>query len=128
MTEPDLETALNDLPEEEVEISTAPVKGRDVQVRRLNSVQFMQLQHEATVLEGDRYDTARKRKSLDRAFRIIHSTFVDEDDHEYIQDLIADGELTMRELVRIVIQASRGSKEDEKQVAQIRRGRPRTKR
>src|SRR5262245_17326281 len=103
---------LDSVPDEEQIVVPMDVNGRDVLFRSLSSVQYMQLQHEGFLLEKDTTDMNRKRKSLDRVFRTMRSAIVNDDDKEYIEDLIADGKISLRELVRKILQVYKSTKDE----------------
>jgi hypothetical protein len=107
------------LPTEEVKKAVVDINGRNVTLRQLTSTNIMQLQHEATILQHDHIDIERKKKSMDRVFRILRSA-VAEDDREYVEDLMADGDLDMQRLVTLVL---RLHKENEPTQPKVRRGR-----
>lgn len=98
MTEP-----VNNLPEPEVFVGTATVGGRDMSVKTLTDAQFMTLTHEATLMQNPNVPTDRKLKSMDRAFRVLKSVVVEEDDMEYIQDEMAEGRITLKSLATALL-------------------------
>lgn len=102
--------------------------GRDITLRAFNETQFMQLQHESLVLkrsEDGNMPIDRVQKSLDRVFRAIRSAILDEDERDYIDDLMAEGELELRELVRAVFVFNHDAAVEDEKPVQVRRGRPR---
>lgn len=102
--------------------------GRDITLRQFNETQFMQLQHETLVLkrsEDGNMPFERVQKSLDRVFRAIRSAIPDEEQRDYIDDLMAEGELDLRELVRAVFVFNREAAVEDEKPVQVRRGRPR---
>lgn len=113
---------IDEVPEEELVSEIVTVKDREIVIRQLNSIQFMQLQHEASIMEkGD--SSIRMRKAMDRCYRILRSSFVNDEEREYVEDLIADGEFDMKQLSTLVIKVTRtANKEQEsRNKNQIRR-------
>jgi hypothetical protein len=104
---------------------TREFHGRQVEFRSFTDTQLAQLNHEASVLQNERYDADRKRKAMDRCFRTLQSMFVNEDDLDFASDLIADGSLDLRELMTIAMELVRGATQPNRQV---RRGRAPRKR
>lgn len=96
------------------------VGGREVLFRALSDTQVAQMNHEIMVLEGDRYDTLRRRKAMDRVYRALQSTIVEPDDRDFIADLMADGELDLRFLVDEALKLW----QEEPTAPKVRRGRP----
>lgn len=92
---------------DEVFIGTATVAGREMQVKTITDAQFMLLSHEATLLQNPNIDKARKIKGVDRAFRVLTSVIVNEDDVEFIEDQMADGHLKMSELATSLLDVQR---------------------
>lgn len=86
--------------EPELKTKTIPLGGRDVLIRALSDTQITQMNHEILVLESDRTDLARKRKAMDRVYRALQSTIVSEEDRDFAADLMADGELDLRQMMR----------------------------
>lgn len=97
MTEPDATKSTIAQPTKLVTIA-----GREMMVKGITDAQFMQLSHEAAVVGSDKLPGARQAKALDRVFRIIKSAIVEDDDKEYVEDQIADGNLTMPVLVKVL--------------------------
>ena len=75
---------------------------REVLCRMLTEAQFMQLAYEANVLENKHTPNERKIKTLSRLFRVMRSVIVDEDDREYVEDLMADGSVTMKHILSAI--------------------------
>lgn len=98
--------------------------GREVEMRPFNDSQFAQLSHEAEVLEQSlRFPPERRRKALNRCFRILQSMFVNPDDQDFAADLMADGELDIRELFKIAIALYNEENVGKQPSRQVRRGR-----
>lgn len=89
-------------PEPEVETRLVPIHGRDILVKRIGETQLMQLNHEAAVLQRDDLTAARLQKGLDRVYRTLTSTVVKEEDSDFLQDLMADGDLDIKELIEFI--------------------------
>lgn len=107
-------------------LGTAIVGGRQIRVKSLTDAQFMMLTHEATLLQNKNVDTSRKITGVDRVFRILKSVIADEVDAEFVQDKMADGELTMTELADALLEVTKKVSEAPTTgpVAKPRRGRP----
>lgn len=97
--------------------------GRKVEFRSFSDTQLAQLNHEASVLQNDRYDSDRKRKAMDRCFRTLQSMFVNEDDLDFAADLIADGSLDLRELMTIAMELVESAVQPNRQVRRARTSR-----
>lgn len=108
-------------PEPPRDIHIVPLHGRDVSLRPFNDSQFAQLSHEAEILEEGRYNDVRRRKAMNRCFRILQSMFVNEDDQDFAADLMADGKLDIRELFKLAVDLWQKTNPDKP--AQVRRGR-----
>lgn len=105
-------------------IQTRDFHGRQVKFRSFSDTQLAQMNHEATILTSDRHDTERKRKAMDRCFRTLQTMFVDEEDMDFAAELIADGELDLRELMTIAMELVTGT-EPNRQVRRATRSRRR---
>lgn len=100
---------------------TLDIAGREVWIRSLSDSQIAQMNHETMILESDRYDVERKRKALDRVYRALYSMFVHQEDRDLVAELMADGEVDIRVLMK---EAIAGMKQDaEAKAPQVRRGR-----
>src|SRR5262245_53104549 len=88
-------TTANGDPPTEAELPTKEIAigGRMIPIRALNDTQITQMNHEVMVLESDRHDMDRKRKAMDRIYRALQSTIIEDDDREFAADLMADGVL-----------------------------------
>jgi hypothetical protein len=101
-----------------------PFHGRDVEMRAFNDSQFAQLSHEAEILEqGTRFPAERRRKAMNRCFRILQTMFVQQEDQDFAADLIADGDLVLEELMKIAIDLYNGANAGRQPSRQVRRGR-----
>ncbi len=102
------------------------VRDRSIVVRQIIDTQMMLLAREAKVLQRDDIDTDRQLNAIDRMFRILESAIVQPSDREFLEDLMTDGELDLRELISFVTVFR-----DEGESApkpKVRRGRPAIKR
>jgi hypothetical protein len=109
------------------ETRVVPIGGRDITVRRLNETQILQLNHEATLLQREDLAPQRLRKGMDRVFRALSSVVVDEDDSDFLQDLMADGDLDLRDMIKFITSFHVDQAPTTGPV-KVRRGRPPTKR
>lgn len=78
------------------------VRERSIVVRRLIDTQMLLLAREAKVLQRDDVDTDRKLDGIDRMFRILESAVVQPSDRDFLQELMLDGQLDLRELLSFV--------------------------
>jgi hypothetical protein len=100
------------------------VRGRSIVIRQLVDAQIMLLAREAKVLQRDDVPVDRKINGVDRMFRILESAVVQPEDREFLDDLMVDGELDLKELVSFVTAFNL----DENEKPKVRRGRPPAKR
>lgn len=105
---------------EEVEPRAIPVHGRDILVKPVKDVQLVQMNHEVAITQSSNADNVRKMKAVDRIHRILLSVVIEDADKDFIEDLMADGELKMEDLLEF-ISAFNDEKVPKKAV---RRGRP----
>lgn len=96
------------------------IGGREVLCRFLTEAQFMQMAYEAQVLGSDKIPDTRKIKTLTRMFRIMRSIIVDDDDKDYIEDLMADGTINMSDLLAVIKELNEAG--TTKSTAKVRRG------
>jgi hypothetical protein len=108
------------------ETRIVPVHGRNIVIRRLIDAQLMQMNHESELLQRDDVGMDRKRKGMERMFRALLSVVVQPTDRDYMEDLMADGELDLRELVSFA--TSFLTEDTPAGPPKVRRGRPATKR
>lgn len=101
------------------ETQVVSVRDRNIVIRRLIDTQMMLLAREAKVLQRDDVDMDRKLSGIDRMFRILESAVVDSSDREYLEELIINGDLDLRELMSFVT-----TFEGTEPKAKVRRGRP----
>jgi len=99
------------------------IKGRQVVIRMLEGAQLALLARESRVLQQDHADNARKVTGAARMFDILESMVVQDEDQEYVSDLIATGKVELKELTAFI-----SAFKDEDQKPRVRRGRPPTKR
>ncbi len=92
MTEQDLER----------ETRPIPVHGRTITVRRLIDTQLLLLNAGAQLLQRPSIERDKKLKTANQMFKILRSAVPGEDDQEYLEDLMAAGELDLRELLSFV--------------------------
>lgn len=117
----DASTETKDAPKTE----TVDLKGRSVVIRELNDAQIALMAREARLLSKDGIDGQRKLDAVARMFNILESVVIDSADKSYMDDLIAEGELDLRDLTGFVSVFS--NNKDEAPV-KVRRGRPAVKR
>jgi hypothetical protein len=95
MTDPGTETAAP-------LTGTVDVRGRTITIKKLVDTQMMLLAREAKILQRDDIGNDRKLDGIDRMFTILESVVVEPKDKVYLEDLMAKGELDLRELVSFV--------------------------
>lgn len=98
------------------------IGGREVLCRFLTEAQFMQLAYEAQVLEAKQTPNERKIKTLSRIFRVMRSVVVEDDDRDYVEDLMADGTINMNTILAVIKELNDSTVK--KAPAKVRRGVP----
>jgi hypothetical protein len=107
------------------ETRIVPVQGRNIVIRQLIDAQMMLLNRGARLLQRDDVDKASKLATVDRMFTILESVVVQPEDKEFLEDLMAEGKLSLSDLMSF-ISAFNEDQPDEK--PKVRRGRPAIKR
>lgn len=100
-------------------VSTVPLKGRDVDVEPLDEVQFMLLSREMRLARSED-DMTRKLGAIATCFDILESIIVKPEDRQYLMDLIKQRQLTLKDLMTVVMQLHEGEAEP---TPAVRRGR-----
>lgn len=102
------------------------IKGRDVEIKQLNDAQMALMAREVRIMTKDGVDGQRRLDAVARMFSILESVVVKAEDRAYMDDLIVEGALDLRELTSFVTVFL----EDEAPAvkAKVRRGRPPVKR
>lgn len=101
------------------------VRDRSIVVRQLIDTQMLLLAREAKILQRDDVTTERKMDGIDRMFRVLESAIVQEADRTYLDELMLDGKLDLRELLSFV---SAFNEEEVDAKPKVRRGRAPVKR
>lgn len=112
-------------PQEPREKRNVELRGRMVAVQDLVDAQMMLLAREAKVLRDKNSSNDRKMSSVGRMFTVLESALVEPDDRDYMNDLIATGDLDLRELVAFVTAFETDAVAEVK--PKVRRGRPTTR-
>src|SRR4029453_6767375 len=107
------------------ETQIVPVHGRNVVIRQLIDAQLMLLNRGARLLQRDDVDKANKLATVDCMFTILKSVIVQPDDKEFLEDLMAEGKLGLRDLMGFI---SAFDEDQTEEKPKVRRGRPRIKR
>lgn len=94
---------------------------REVLCRFLTEAQFMQLAYEAQIMESPHTPDARKIKTLTRIFRVMRSIVVEDEDKEYVEDLMADGTVRMSDVLAVIKELN-DSVATPKSSSKVRRG------
>jgi hypothetical protein len=95
------------------------LKGRQVVVGMLDGAQLALMAREARLLQKAEVDNARKIAGAARMFDILESMVVQDEDREFVADLIASGDLKLTDLTSFITSFK---PEDDK--PKVRRGRP----
>jgi hypothetical protein len=98
-------------------------KGHRILIKKLVDGQFVQMNHEVNVMTSNNADTDRKMKAMDRVHRIMLSVVLNPEDKETIEELMADGEIQLKDLADFV-SAFKDEEEDQPKPKVVRRGRP----
>jgi hypothetical protein len=96
------------------------VKGRSIVVRQLLDAQMLFMAREGEVLQDPDVPIARKMKGMRRLFDALESQVVQDEDREYLMDLISTGNLELKDLMSFV---SAFVDQDEVEKPKVRRGR-----
>jgi hypothetical protein len=103
------------------------VRDRAIVVAQLIDTQLMLLLRCSKILQRDDVDVSTKLDHLDRMFRILQKSIVQAADREFLEELMEEGALDLRELMSFVTIFQRG--EDVEAVApKVRRARTTAKR
>ena len=106
------------------ETRIVPVQGRNIVIRQLIDAQMMLLNRGARLLQRDDVDGASKLATVDRMFTILESVVVQPGDKEFLEDLMAEGTLSLKDLMGFISAFN----EDQEEKPKVRRGRPAIKR
>lgn len=101
------------------ETRVVQVRDRNIVVRQLQDTQMLILGREAKILQRDDVSVDRKMDSVDRMFRVLESAIVQASDREFLDGLMLDGELNLREFLSFVS----AFKPEESTKPKVRRGR-----
>jgi hypothetical protein len=101
------------------------IKDRQVVVRQLLDAQYGLMAREASTLKRAvaNQDSTRVQRSTDLLMRTIASAIVQEDDRDYVDDLVAAGELELDDL-KVILSVFNTDDQTEPTKPQVRRGRP----
>jgi len=106
------------------------VRDRKILVRKLIDTQYMLLNRCAQILTRPHVDKGKKLETIDRMFTVLESAIVNDEDREFLEDLMAEGKLDLRELLGFVT-VFEGDEEDDSKVEEqpkVRRARTPAKR
>lgn len=103
---------------------TVKIGDREILCRGLSESQYMQMVHEAKMLQRDSVTSDRKLSGLARFYRTMLKLIVDENDQEYVQDLIADEEISAQELIKVLRNLYDKPASAEAPAQKARRGQP----
>ncbi len=102
------------------------IQGREVEIKQLNDAQMALMAREVRMLTREGVDGARRLDAVARMFSILESVVVRPEDRAYMDDLIVEGKLDLRELTGFVTVFFNEDAVPEK--PKVRRGRPPIKR
>lgn len=108
-----------------LETRIVPVQGRSIVIRQLIDAQMMLLNRGARLLQRDDLDKESKLATVDRMFTILESVVVQPEDREFLEDLMAEGKLSLRDMMSFI---SAFNEDQEEEKPKVRRGRPPAKR
>jgi hypothetical protein len=103
---------------------TATIKGREVQIRKLNETQIMLMVREAQTVSSERSDLDRRLRGISTMFNILESIIIDDEDRLWLIDLAAKGDLQLRDLMSAAYPEADKVIEGTVQAKPVRRGRP----
>ena len=106
------------------ETRIVPVQGRNIVIRQLIDAQMMLLNRGARLLQRDDVDGASKLATVDRMFTILESVVVQPGDKVFLEVLMAEGTLSLKDLMGFISAFN----EDQEEKPKVRRGRPAIKR
>ena len=107
------------------ETRVVPVHGRSIVIRQLIDAQMMLLNRGARILQRDDVDGAHKLATVDRMFTILESVVVQPDDKEFLEGLMAEGKIKLKDLMDFI---SAFNEDQPEEKPKVRRGRPAIKR
>jgi hypothetical protein len=102
------------------------VRDRNVVIRQLIDTQRMLIARWAVMLQRDDVTGAQKLDLLNKMFNTLESVVVQQEDRDYLEELMAEGELDLRELISFITAFDK--KADEPAKPKVRRGRAPTRR
>ena len=100
------------------------IKGRNIVIRQLVDAQMVLMAREAKLLQKDGIDNERKMSAIARMFDMLESAVVQQEDRDYLLDLVVAGQLELNDLMSFLTVFT----EEEAEKPKVRRGRPPTKR
>lgn len=112
-------------PDPGLDTRIVPVHGRNIVVRQLIDTQMMLLNRGARLLQRSDLDRENKMATVERMFNILESVVVQPEDREYLENLMAEGKVAIKDMVGFI---SAFSQDQEEEKPKVRRGRPPVKR
>jgi len=100
------------------------VKGRQVVVRRLTDAQYILMAREAKMLKRSDIGGERKMDATSRIFEILESGIVQDDDREYVVNLVAAGKVEISDLLALATVFATATETEVDDKPKVRRGRP----
>ncbi len=106
-----------------LEVRHVQIAGRDIAVTRVTETQALLVSREGVLLRKEGIDKDRKIRGMTRVLDAVESLIPDEDDREFITDMMLTGQLNLEDLLPVI-----SAFKDEAAVPAkpaVRRGRPR---
>lgn len=108
------------------ETQVVAVRDRSIVIRQLIDTQRMLIARWAVMIQRDDIPGAQKLELLSKMFDTLESVIVQQEDRDYVEELMAAGQLDLRELISFMTafdnQGEGGAK------PKVRRGRAQTRR
>lgn len=111
----------------ETQTIVATIGGRDIKVVRPEVGQLALVQHQARILQREGATKAQAERALSLVYRVVRGAIVEADDLDFIEDGIADKELSIEGVLRSIVTAAEEVAATETPKPVVRRGRPRKK-
>ena len=105
--------------ENEDEVRSITIKGRDIDVMRPLDAQLTLIAREGQMLEKDGIIPSRKWVAMTRVLNTLESLVVKEEDKEYLIDLTVNRQLHLADMLPIIKAFN-----EKAQALRVRRGRP----
>lgn len=106
------------------------VRDRNIVIRQMIDTQRLLIARWAVMLQRDDVTGAQKLDILSKMFNTLESVVVQQEDRDFLEELMAQGELDLRELIGFITAFDQKVAEDSGAAAKpkVRRGRTATRR